>query len=243
MCAVVARRIDWIHSDFLLPLHIIVKFENIMFENRGIDAEIKVIDFGLSKKFLPGNTTHFMQDGVGTLYSMAPQVLQGIYTSQADMWAVGVIAYMLLSAHRPFYNKRRNVMIDKIMRCDFSLTRDYWKPISDEAKDMVNNLLVLDPRLRMDADKALQHRWLSRDFALIDRKPRDDVSAAVGECLVNFKYTSALKKIALNVSDLRDSRLNDVASYSMCVDAPFYRLAGHCLPIEHRRHSGIEKSI
>jgi serine/threonine protein kinase len=136
------------------------------------------------------------------------QVLQGIYTSQADLWSVGVITYMLLSAHRPFYNKSRKVMIDKIMRCDYDVTKDYWMSISDTAKDMVSNLLVLDPKLRMDADKALQHPWLSRDFALSDRKPCDDVSTAVGESLVNFKHTSALKKIALNVSALRDSRLD-----------------------------------
>ena len=56
--------------------HIIVKYENIMFENHKPDAEIKVIDFGLSKKFVSGVEDDVMTEGVGTIYTMAPQVLQ-----------------------------------------------------------------------------------------------------------------------------------------------------------------------
>ena len=65
-----------------------------MFESTHPEAEIKVIDFGLSKKYLPDSP--YLSDGVGTIYTMAPQVLQGMYTSQADLWSVGVIAFMLL---------------------------------------------------------------------------------------------------------------------------------------------------
>lgn len=66
-----------------------------MFESRSAQAEIKVIDFGLSKKFAQSSTRqltdqHVMTDGVGTIYTMAPQVLQGVYTSKADLWSVGV---------------------------------------------------------------------------------------------------------------------------------------------------------
>lgn len=51
-----------------------------------------------------------MTEGVGTIYTMAPQVLQGIYTSKADLWSVGVICFMLLSSQKPFYHKRRYVL-------------------------------------------------------------------------------------------------------------------------------------
>jgi calcium-dependent protein kinase len=79
-----------------------------------------VIDFGLSKKF-SSTQIGMMHEGVGTLYSMSPQVLQGVYGSQADLWSCGVIIYMLLSSHRPFYSKKRKIMIDKIMRCEFMI--------------------------------------------------------------------------------------------------------------------------
>ena len=170
-----------------------------MFENNGADAEIKVIDFGLYKKFVSGIEDDVMTEGVGTIYTIAPQVLQGVYTSQADLWSVGVIAYMLLSTHRPFHHKRRKIMIDKIMRVDYTLNKVYWEPISNEAKDFVKNLLILDPKLRMNATIALQHKWLDKAFNLSDRKPEDNVSKAVDESLIHFRNTSQLKKIALNV--------------------------------------------
>lgn len=176
-----------------------MKFENIMFENGDDNAEIKVIDFGLSKKFVDKNMGP-MHDGVGTLYSMSPQVLMGVYTSQADMWSVGVITYMLLSSHRPFYHRRAAVMKDRIMRADYNFSKDYWNVVSDEGKDMIHELLVVNPKLRMNADEALQHTWLSKEFKLSDRMADQTTADAVQDNLVHYKDTSALKKIALNVS-------------------------------------------
>jgi calcium-dependent protein kinase len=189
-----------LQSLFSLPLvlFLTVKYENIMFENDGPNAEIKVIDFGLSKKFAPG-TDPEMNEGVGTVYTMAPQVLQGVYTSQADLWSAGVILYMLLSAHRPFHHQRRKVMIDRIMRVDYTLDKVYWEPISTEAKDLVSHLLVLDPNERLNGTEALKHPWLSKEYALSDRKPDPTVIKAVDASLVVYKDTSRLKKIALNV--------------------------------------------
>ncbi len=140
-----------------------------------------------------------MREGVGTLYSMAPQVLQGVYTSQADMWSCGVIAYMLLSSHRPFYNKKRNVMIDRIMRCDYTFEKDYWRPVSDEAKDFVSHMLVLDPKTRYTSKQAQGHIWMSTEFKLSDRAPTASMSELVADNLLLYKDSAQLKKIALNV--------------------------------------------
>ena len=65
---------------------------------------MKVIDFGLSKKYGMDETLH---DAVGTVYSMSPEVLRGEYTSQVDVWSVGVLAFMLLSSSMPFYGNSR----------------------------------------------------------------------------------------------------------------------------------------
>jgi serine/threonine protein kinase len=175
-----------------------------MFENKSPTAEIKVIDFGLSKKFA-NNKIGIMHEGVGTLYSMAPQVLQGVYTSQADMWSCGVITYMLLSSHRPFYNKKRKFMIDRIMRCDYTFEKDYWIPVSEEAKDFIRQLLVLDPKVRYNAAQALKHEWLSKEFKQSDRAPTASFQSAVADNLLVYRETAELKKIALNVIAHRSS--------------------------------------
>ena len=168
-----------------------------MFESNSADAEIKLIDFGLSKKFLPEN--RYMTDGVGTIYTMAPQVLQGVYTSQADLWSCGVITFMLLSSQKPFHHKQRGRVIDKIMRAEYSFDGIIWEMISDDAKDFVCNLLLLDPMTRFTAAQALGHCWLHNKFNLNDRRPTNEIMNGVKENLLSFKYTSDLKKVALNV--------------------------------------------
>lgn len=188
--------IKYMHDHAIV--HRDLKFENIMFENKSPYAEIKVIDFGLSKKFA-SNKLGIMREGVGTLYSMAPQVLQGIYNSKADMWSVGVITYMLLSSHRPFYNKKRKVMIDRIMRCDYNFEKDYWNPISDEAKDFIDKLLVIDPKVRYNAQQALAHEWMHKEFKAEDRAPTASMTGRVTNNLLAYKNNNLLKKLALNV--------------------------------------------
>lgn len=170
-----------------------------MFENRSETAEIKLIDFGLSRKFLPGQL-ETMTETVGTMYTMSPQVLQGVYTSQADLWSIGVITYMLLCSHRPFYNRKRSVMIDRIMRATYNFNADYWNHISDDAKHFVSRLLVLDPKLRFDAEKAQGHRWLSKKQNIPESTPDSSVSDAVGDSLLLYKNSGQLKRLALNVS-------------------------------------------
>ncbi|KAG7355131.1 serine/threonine protein kinase [Nitzschia inconspicua] len=198
-------------------VHRDLKFENIMFETKSPTAEIKVIDFGLSKKFV-SKKIGVMHEGVGTLYSMAPQVLQGVYTSQADMWSCGVITYMLLSSHRPFYNKQRKIMIDRIMRCDYTFEKDYWLPVSAEAKDFISNLLVLDPKIRFNAAQAQKHVWLSKEFKLSDRAPTASFQSAVADNLLMYKDTAELKKVALNIIAHRSST-EEILQLRKCFDA------------------------
>lgn len=169
-----------------------------MFDSTDPNACIKVIDFGLSKKFLgkPG----YMTERVGTIYTMAPQVLQGIYSAKADMWSVGVLTYMLLSAAKPFYSKRRRKMIDLIMRADYTYDAPIWKEvISEGARDFCDELLVVDPKKRSDAAKALKHPWIVNRAQLLDEKPSKELLAQIEGSLLNYRQTSALKKLALNV--------------------------------------------
>lgn len=126
-------------------------------------------------------------------------VLQGVYSSQADLWSLGVIAYMLLSASKPFYAKRRRQMIDRIMTGTASFESPVWKGISDDAKDFVRKLLVVDPKKRMNAAQAMNHTWLVNRDQLPDEIPSKEVLAALDDSLVHYRQTSQLKKLALTV--------------------------------------------
>jgi calcium-dependent protein kinase len=178
----------------------VVKFENVMFESNSESSAIKVIDFGLSKHFAHDDIQNrFMNERVGTIYTMAPQVLQGIYSSQADMWAIGVLAFMLLGNKKPFYDRNRSKMIDLIMRADYTFDSKIWDGVAPSAKDFVNQLLVVDPSVRMDAPTALQHEWIVNRDELDNERPSQDILDSIDHNLIKYKNTSALKKIALNV--------------------------------------------
>ena len=76
-----------------------------MFESNHPMAAVKLIDFGLSKMYLREDL--ILTERVGTIYTMAPEVLKGNYSYKADMWSLGVVAYMLLTSCIPFYGKTR----------------------------------------------------------------------------------------------------------------------------------------
>ena len=84
-------------------IHRDIKFENIMFENKTKEAQIKLIDFGIATVY----TKRKLTDRVGTVYTMSPEVIRGKYTSKADLWSIGVTTFMLLSGEKPFWGKTR----------------------------------------------------------------------------------------------------------------------------------------
>lgn len=174
-----------------------LKFENIMFEDKTPGAEIKLIDFGLSKKI--EGEKKYMTEGVGTIYTMAPQVLRGVYTSQADLWSTGVIAYMLLSNTKPFYGKKRRHVVSRILKGVYTFYSTTWEHISDEAKDFVDKLIEVDPNVRMNAVEALNHKWLSKEFNISERSPNATLMESVHENIINYGAVSEFKKLALMV--------------------------------------------
>jgi calcium-dependent protein kinase len=89
--------VRYIHSKGIV--HRDLKLENFLFSTTSPDSELKLIDFGLSKHFTHGQQ-HY--EAVGTPYTVAPEVLRGNYDEKCDVWAIGVITYLLLSGDPPF---------------------------------------------------------------------------------------------------------------------------------------------
>jgi calcium-dependent protein kinase len=82
-------------------VHRDLKFQNILFVDQD-NLDVKIIDFGLAKKYQRKTERHY--EKCGTLYTMSPEVVRGKYSgSSTDLWSIGVIAYMLLSNQKPFW--------------------------------------------------------------------------------------------------------------------------------------------
>lgn len=86
------------------------------------------------------------------------------YGMQVDMWACGVILYTLLSGSPPFWHRRQVIMLRMIMEGNYSFSSPEWDDISEQAKDLIRNLLVVDPTKRFTAEQALNSAFFARDL-------------------------------------------------------------------------------
>lgn len=110
----------------------------------------QLIDFGLSMKYRGGSGDKSMTDFVGTIYTMAPEVLQGKYNFKCDLWSLGVMAYMLLSSQIPFVGRDMSAIAKEIMEGHHSFSGKKWNGISKEGKNFIDSLLVKDVSKRLN---------------------------------------------------------------------------------------------
>jgi serine/threonine protein kinase len=182
--------LGYMHSKNVV--HRDLKYENILFVNDSPKAEVKLIDFGLSKVY--GDNAQ-LTEGVGTIYTMAPEVLKGNYTTKADVWSIGVIAYMLLSSQMPFYGRKKRHIVEQILNCQFDFRGRRWKKISDQAKAFIEDLLVLDPDDRLEAKNANSSVWLNRRFSATTRDPLQEEENMARSAMLRYAGYNKLKKM------------------------------------------------
>jgi len=149
--------IEYLHQRGIV--HRDLKPENLLLKDPESITEVKIADFGLSK--IVGGNLPTMMTACGTPSYVAPEVLSATgYDKEVDLWSIGVITYILLCGFPPFYNENLNKLFEEILSADYDYPEEYWAHISDEAKDFVSKLLVVDPSQRMTASSALQHPWI-----------------------------------------------------------------------------------
>lgn len=138
-------------------VHRDLKPENFLFTSKDENSELKAIDFGLSDFVKPDER---LNDIVGSAYYVSPEVLHRSYSTEADVWSIGVIAYILLCGSRPFWARTESGIFRAVLKADPSFDEVPWPSLSSEAKDFVKCLLNKDPRKRITAAQALSHPWI-----------------------------------------------------------------------------------
>jgi len=122
---------------------------------------VKLADFGLSKLF----TGASLKTACGTPFYVAPDILLATddsgYGPEVDMWAVGVLIYILLSGRLPFSGDDDEELFKNILEGDLVWKSPQFDNVSGEAKDLISHLIVVDPTVRYSAKVALTHPWIS----------------------------------------------------------------------------------
>ncbi|XP_044620070.2 calcium/calmodulin-dependent protein kinase type 1B isoform X1 [Equus asinus] len=147
--------VSYLHS--LGIVHRDLKPENLLYATPFEDSKIMVSDFGLSK-IQAGN---MLGTACGTPGYVAPELLeQKPYGKAVDVWALGVISYILLCGYPPFYDESDPELFSQILRASYEFDSPFWDDISESAKDFIRHLLERDPQKRFTCQQALQHLCL-----------------------------------------------------------------------------------
>ncbi|KAG7360442.1 protein kinase [Nitzschia inconspicua] len=141
-------------------VHRDLKVQNFLLKDKSDNAQIKIIDFGLSRK--DDAPFGIMSSRVGTPYYVAPEVLLNSYTYKVDMWSIGVIAYILLCGFAPFSGDTDYDTLQLVARAPLEFPSPEWDDVSEEAIDFLTKLLDRDPDKRPTANEAMQHPWIAK---------------------------------------------------------------------------------
>ncbi|KAJ6717404.1 CALCIUM AND CALCIUM/CALMODULIN-DEPENDENT SERINE/THREONINE-PROTEIN KINASE [Salix viminalis] len=160
------HRANIVHRD--------LKPENCLFLNENNESTLKIMDFGLS------SVEEFTDPVVGLFGSIdyvSPEALsQGRISSRTDMWSLGVILYILLSGYPPFIAQSNKQKQQVIMAGDFTFYEKTWKNITSSAKQLITDLLQVDPERRPSAQDVLNHPWVIGDSAKEEQMDPEIVS-------------------------------------------------------------------
>jgi len=203
-----------------------LKPENFLYLNNKPDSPIKMIDFGLSRKFMgaeekkeksddqfTGRRNNRFTTKVGTPYYIAPEVLQGNYDESCDIWSAGVLLYILLCGYPPFYGKNDNAILASVRKGVYDFEGKEWKTVSESAKDLIRHM-ICPPEKRLTAEGVLHHEWMKST-----EKKKESLSLNFNT-LKSFVNSEKLKKVALTyiATQLSGSEIEELAKLFQKLD-------------------------
>ncbi|ELP88364.1 calcium-dependent protein kinase, putative [Entamoeba invadens IP1] len=153
------RGIHYLHSHNVI--HRDLKPENILLKENRPYPIIKIADFGMARNELFGTTA------CGTVHYAAPEVILpkkgGLrYSKECDVWAIGIILYIILSGTHPFSMDNENLLYKQIEKADFNF-ENHWSNVSQTPKDLIKKMIVFDPSERATTEELLNSEWIERN--------------------------------------------------------------------------------
>ncbi len=151
-----------LHRDLKLESILIESFENIIIKNENIELlNIKISDFSSARSFRKHKN---LTKKVGTPYYIAPEVLNRNYNEKCDIWSIGVLMFMLLSGKPPFWGDSDKEIIQMVKEGKMDFRKNEWNNVSNDAIDLIHNMLRYDSKKRFSAFECLKHVWFKKYF-------------------------------------------------------------------------------
>jgi len=154
------RGLQYLHERGIV--HRDIKPENLLLSQ---DRQtIKIADFGLSNKTHGNNENMLFYTMCGSLTHIAPEIFgESGYDHKVDIWALGVVLFVMLSVSYPFTHPNRSVLIDLICNGEvyFEDKDPIWEDVSTDAKDLISLVLTVDSQQRITISQCFEHPWLS----------------------------------------------------------------------------------
>lgn len=173
--------VNYLHANKVV--HRDLKPENILF-----DGEIiKIIDFSNSSKLKPSQK---LKDNRGTVYYIAPEVLDSTYDEKCDVWSCGVILYIMLSGNPPFNGDSEEEILMAIKRGQFNFNFPVFYHISDYAKKFISQMLTYNPKKRISIAEALNDHW----FKAVLSKKETSLNSVILMNLKTFHIKSRMQE-------------------------------------------------
>ncbi|CAK0803304.1 unnamed protein product [Prorocentrum cordatum] len=201
-CSAVGQMMDavqYLHGNQIV--HRDLKLENWVYADSSANARLKLIDFGFSEVFSHDAP---MTAVLGTIFYVAPEVLEQYYDSKCDVWSLGGswrIAYMLLCGLPPFggfADSDDDIVLKILDGSDADMEGPRWNGISDSAKAFVSELLTRDPVERPSAQDAALHPWLA-GRATCQHSGAREINLEVLESLRSFASMNTIKRAACSL--------------------------------------------
>uniref|UniRef100_A0A8D3D2I4 calcium/calmodulin-dependent protein kinase n=1 Tax=Scophthalmus maximus TaxID=52904 RepID=A0A8D3D2I4_SCOMX len=140
-------------------VHRDLKPENLLLASKLKGAAVKLADFGLAIEVQGEQQAWF--GFAGTPGYLSPEVLRkDPYGKPVDMWACGVILYILLVGYPPFWDEDQHRLYQQIKAGAYDFPSPEWDTVTPEAKDLINKMLTINPAKRVTATDALKHPWI-----------------------------------------------------------------------------------
>nr|XP_033796386.1 calcium/calmodulin-dependent protein kinase type II subunit gamma isoform X11 [Geotrypetes seraphini] len=171
---------DIVHRD--------LKPENLLLASKTKGAAVKLADFGLAIEVQGDQQAWF--GFAGTPGYLSPEVLRkDPYGKPVDIWACGVILYILLVGYPPFWDEDQHKLYQQIKAGAYDFPSPEWDTVTPEAKNLINQMLTINPAKRITADQALKHPWVCQRSTVASMMHRQETV----ECLRKFNARRKLK--------------------------------------------------